>query len=147
MLRRRLLLSAPAVVVTGSVLAHPPRQPDAAESRSLVGEIEVFRQRLARAVAERDAKVLRGFYADAFSHTDESGKIEDKAARIAAALAGAPLIEAAPARDLRHDVFAGPTVVVRGRSAVPHDVVWTAVFVTGRDGWLLAASQATRPTA
>ena len=54
------------------------------------------------------------------------------------------VIETAAARDLRYGVFAGPTVVVNGRSAAPHEVQWVAVYVTGRDGWQLAASQATR---
>ena len=145
--RRRLLLAAPAVLVAGSVLAHPPRQPDAAESQSLVDEIKAFRLRLARAIADRDVKALSAFYADAFSHADDSGKVADKIARIAAAMAGTPMIETAPAHDLRYAVFAGPTVVVNGRSAAPHDVQWIAVYVTGRDGWQLAASQSTRLTA
>ena len=145
--RRRLLLAAPAALVAGPVLAHPPRQPDAAESQSLVEEIKAFRQRVARAIVDKDRKSLGAFYADAFSHTDDSGKVEDKAGRIAAAMAGSPMIETAAARDLRYGVFAGPTVVVNGRSAAPHEVQWVAVYVTGRDGWQLAASQATRLTA
>ena len=147
MARRRLLLAAPVLFAAGAALAHPPRQPDAAESRSLVEEIKAFRARVARAVIERDRKALSAFYADAFSHTDETGKIEDRATRIAVATAGSPVIETAPARDLRYSVFAGPTVVVNGRSAAPHEVQWVAVYVTGRDGWQLASSQVTRVTA
>ena len=110
-------------------------------------EIEAFRQRVAKAIEARDAKALGAVYADGFTHTDDTGKIEDKATRIATVLAGAPTIETAPARDLRYGVFTGPTVVVKGRSAVPHEVSWIAVFVTGRDGWLIASSQASRVTA
>ena len=145
--RRLLLFAASAVLAAGSAHAHPPRQPDAAESQSLTKEIEAFRQRVAKAIGDRDAKALGAFYADGFTHTDDTGTIEDKSARIAAALAGAAMFETAPARDLLYSVFAGPTVVVKGRSAAPHEVAWVAVFVTGRDGWVIASSQTTRSTA
>jgi hypothetical protein len=149
--RRRLLLAAPAVLAAGSALAHPPRQPDAAESQSLVKEVEAFRQRIAKAVTDKDFAALRALYADAFVHTHGSGKVDDKNARIVSAMAGEPLIEAAPASDLVFRVFAGPTVIATGQSPIlnvkeqkTYDFRWIAVYVTGRDGWLLAASQATR---
>lgn len=159
-MRRRTLLAAlplallPAALplsAAGPALAHPPRQPDRVESQSLIEEIKVFRGRLAKAVAEKDVKALRSMYADAFTHTHGSGEMDDKNARIALALAGELLIENAPASELSYRVFAGPTVVVTGRSAIPDggdrktgDLRWVAVYVTGRDGWLLAVSQATR---
>lgn len=149
-MRRRSLLAAPLpalalVAAAEAARAHPPRQPDRAESQSLIEEIKAFRARLAKAVAGKDLKALRSMYADAFSHTDGSGRVHGKEARIASALAGEFLIENAPASELSYRVFAGPTVVVAGRSAIPDagDVRWVAVYVTGRDGWLLAVSQAT----
>jgi hypothetical protein len=132
-------------------LAHPPRQPDKAEAASIIEEIKVVRDKLASAVTAKDSRTLRSIYADAFTHTHESGKIGDKEARIASAMAGEPMIENAPATDLSYRVFAGPTVVVSGKSALPNageqkprNVRWVAVYVTGRDGWLLAVSQETR---
>jgi hypothetical protein len=132
-------------------LAHPPRQPDKAESQSIIEEIKVVRDKLAKAVTTKDARTLRAIYADAFTHTHESGKMDDRDARVASAMAGAPMIENAPASDLSYNVFTGPTVVVTGKSTLPNaaeqksrDVRWVAVYVTGRDGWLLAVSQATR---
>lgn len=132
-------------------LAHPPRQPDKAESASIVEEIKVVRDKLAKAVTAKDARTLRSIYADAFTHTHESGKMDDKEARIASALAAEPMIENAPATDLSYRVFAGPTAIVTGKTTLPNagdpsrrDVRWVAVYVTGRDGWLLAVSQATR---
>ena len=66
-------------------------------------------------------------------------------------MAGEPMIENAPASDVSYRVFAGPTVIVTGKSPIlnvneqkTYDFRWVAVYVTGRDGWLLAASQATR---
>ncbi len=149
MLRRSLLAMPPLLPLPA--LAHPPRQPDKAEATSIIEEIKVVRDKLAKAVTTKDSRTLRTIYADAFTHTHESGKTDDKEARIAAAMAGEPMIENAPAFDLSHRVFAGPTVVVTGKSTLPsigeqtrRDIRWVAVFVTGRDGWLLAVSQATR---
>ncbi|MBY0322494.1 MAG: nuclear transport factor 2 family protein [Reyranella sp.] len=149
MLRRSL--TATLSLLPLPVLAHPPRQPDKAESASIVEEIKVVRDKLAKAVTAKDARTLRSIYADAFTHTHESGKMDDKEARIASALAGEPMIENAPATDLSYRVFAGPTAIVTGKTTLPNagdpsrrDVRWVAVYVTGRDGWLLAVSQATR---
>ncbi len=150
-MRRRLLLATAPLLIALPVLAHPPRQPDKAESQSIIEEIKVVRDKLAKAVTTKDARTLRAIYADAFTHTHESGKMEDRDARVASAMAGAPMIENAPAIDLSYRVFAGPTVVVTGKSTLPNvaeqrarDVRWVVVYVTGRDGWLLAVSQATQ---
>ncbi len=149
MLRRSLLAALPLLPLPA--LAHPPRQPDKAESASIIEEIKVVRDKLAKAVTNKDSRTLRTIYADAFTHTHESGKMDDRDARIASAMAGEPMIENAPATDLSYRVFAGPTVVITGKSTLPNageqksrDVRWVAVYVTGRDGWLLAVSQATR---
>lgn len=150
MLRRSLLAAAPLPIV-GPALAHPPRQPDNAEQQSLIEEIKTFREKVAKAVADKDFPALRAVYADAFSHTHGSGKLDNKDARIVSAMAGEPMIESAPASELSYRVFAGPTVVVTGKSPIlnvkeqkTYDFRWVAVYVTGRDGWLLAVSQATR---
>lgn len=150
MLRRSLLAASP-LLVAGPALAHPPRQPDDAEQQSLIEEIKTFREKIAKAVIDKDFPALRAIYADAFSHTHGSGKLDNKDARIVSALAGEPMIENAPASELSYRVFAGPTVVVTGKSPIlnvkeqkTYDFRWVAVYVTGRDGWMLAVSQATR---
>ena len=150
MLRRSLLAASP-LLVAGPALAHPPRQPDDAEQQSLIEEIKTFREKIAKAVIDKDFPALRAIYADAFSHTHGSGKLDNKDARIVSAMAGEPMIENAPASELSYRVFAGPTVVVTGKSPIlnvkeqkTYDFRWIAVYVTGRDGWLLAVSQATR---
>ncbi len=150
MLRRSLLAASP-LFVAGPALAHPPRQPDNAEQQSIIEEIKTFREKVAKAVADKDFPALRAIYADTFSHTHGSGKLDNKDARIVSAMAGEPMIENAPASELSYRVFAGPTVVVTGKSPIlnvkeqkTYDFRWVAVYVTGRDGWLLAVSQATR---
>lgn len=148
MLRRSLL--AVLALVPLPALAHPPRQPDSAEAQSIVEEIKAFRAKLAKAVTTRDFATLRALYADAYTHTHGSGKVDNKDARLVAAMAGEPMIENAPASELSFRVFAGPTVILSGKSPIlnskeqrTYDFQWVCVYVTGRDGWLLAVSQAT----
>ncbi|MCA0246721.1 MAG: DUF4440 domain-containing protein [Proteobacteria bacterium] len=150
-MRRRALLAASLPLLALPALAHPPRQPDAAESQKFIQEVTALRAHFAKAVRDRNAAALRAAYADAYTHTHESGKLDDKETRIASALAGAPLVEAAPATDLAYRVFTGPTVIVTGKSTMPDakaqtrfDVRWVCVYITARDGWELAVSQATR---
>ena len=150
MLKRSLIAALP-LLAAFPALAHPPRQPDNAEAQSLIEEIKAFREKIAKAVTDKDFPTLRAIYADAFSHTHGSGKLDNKDARLVSAMAGEPMIENAPASELSFRVFAGPTVVVSGKSPIlnvkeqkTYDFRWIAVYVTGKDGWLLAASQATR---
>ena len=150
MLRRSLLAALPLTLACPA-LAHPPRQPDSAEARSIIEEIKVFREKVAKAVTNKDLPTLRAIYADAFTHTHGSGKLDNKDARLVSAMAGEPMIENAPASELSFRVFAGLTVIVTGKSPILnvkeqkiYDFRWVAVYVTGKDGWLLAGSQATR---
>jgi hypothetical protein len=146
-MRRRTLLGAlPLLLWAPEALAHPPRQPDSAEATKVSEEVTDFRARLAK-----DFAALRPLYADSFTHTHGSGKLDNKDARLVAAMAGEPLIEAALATDLTFRVFAGPTVIVTGKSPIlnvkeqkTYDFRWVCVYVTAQDGWQLAVSQATR---
>lgn len=150
MLRRSLLTALP-LLAASSAFAHPPRQPDNAEAQSLIEEIKAFREKVAKAVTDKNLATLRAIYADAFTHTHGSGKLDNKDARLVSAMAGEPMIENAPATELSYRVFAGPTVIVTGKSPIQnvkeqktYHFRWVCVYVTGKDGWLLAASQATR---
>lgn len=152
MRRRTLLAGLPLLALAPEVaFAHPPRQPDAAEAKRFIQEITDFRARLAKAVRAKDLAAMRPLYADGFTHTTETGKLDTKDTRLAAAMAGEPLIEAAPATDLAFRVFTGPTVIVTGTSPIQngadpkiHEVRWVSVYVTAKNGWQLAVSQATR---
>lgn len=151
MRRRTLLAGLPLLLSTAEALAHPPRQPDSAEAKKFIEEVTDFRARLARAVLAKDFAAMRPLYADSFTHTHGSGKLDNKDARLVAAMAGEPLIEAAPATDLVFRVFTGPTAIVTGKSPIlnvkeqkTYDFRWVCVYVTAQDGWQLAVSQATR---
>ena len=151
-MRRRTLIGAlPLLLLAPQAFAHPPRQPDPAEAKKFIEEVTDFRSKLAKAVLAKDFAAMRPLYADSFTHTHGSGKLDNKDARLVAAMAGEPLIEAAPATDLSFRVFTGPTVIVTGKSPIlnvkdqkTYDFRWVCVYVTAQDGWQLAVSQATR---
>lgn len=149
MLRRSII--ATAILLPTAALAHPPQAPQGAEAQRMIDEVTAFRARLAKAVETKDFATLRSSYADTFSHTHGSGKLDNKDARLVAAMAGEPLIEAAPASELVFRVFSGPTVILTGKSPIlnvkeqkPYDFRWVCVYVTAISGWQLAVSQATR---
>ena len=148
---RRDLLVAPLLLATVPAFAHPPEAPKDAEAQRMTVEVTNFRERLAKAVRDKDFPTLRACYHDTFTHTHGSGKLDNKDARLVSAMAGEPMIENAPATEVSYRVFAGPTVIVTGKSPIlnvkeqkTYDFRWVCVYVTGKDGWLLAVSQATR---
>jgi hypothetical protein len=157
-MHRRTLLAAipllalpmlPALIFP--VGAHPNQAPTGAEAQRMIDEVTAFRAKLAKAVAAKDFAALRAAYADSYTHTHGSGKFDNKDARLVSAMAGEPLIEAAPASDLVFRVFSGPTVIVTGKSPIlnvkegkTYDFRWVCVYVTAAEGWQLAVSQATR---
>ena len=93
------------VGAAGMALAHPL---DGASSQP-IGPMELeiiqFRQAIVDAVKAKDAARLREIYADGFTHTHGSGKVDGKDTRIVAVLAGDPSIEMAPADELSIRAF------------------------------------------
>ncbi len=130
-------------------LAHPPAIINAPTEKAMAEEVGDFRKRMARAIEAKDAAALRSMYADSFLHTDGSGALQDKAARIAHVLTGAPVIETAPAEDLRIRVPNGWAAVATGRSVLTppggkaYQVRWSVFYVRIGDGWQLVGSQET----
>jgi ketosteroid isomerase-like protein len=141
----------PLVLFACAALAHPPSILSEREERATAEEVVEFRKSVIRAIEKKDAAALRKIYADGFAHTHASGKVDDKKARIAALLAGEPVIETAPVTDLVIRVPGGWTAIVRGVSPIVSrsdgrttKVRWTAVYVRAGDSWQIAASHATR---
>ncbi len=141
-----------SVSIAGLVAAHPPGHPPTVTELAIGREVLDVRERLRAAVAAKDAKALLGLFADDFTHTHGSAKIDNRDARIVALLAGEPGIELAPLDDLVIRVHGGATVIVSARSPLrntadgkTYDFRWLQVFVKAADGgWKLAVSQATR---
>lgn len=153
MRRRTFIAALPllALLPAAAALGHPNQAPTGAEAQRMIDEVTAFRARLAKAVEAKDFAALRAAYADTYSHTHGSGKLDNKDTRLVSAMAGEPLIEAAPATELSFRVFTGPTVIVTGKSPIlnvkegkTNDFRWVAVYVTAVGGWQLAVSQATR---
>jgi hypothetical protein len=147
---RMLLFACLAVAcATLPAAAHPPGVAD--EDQAVAHEVEGLREFVKRAIEKKDVRALRAIYADSYTHTHGSGRIDGKDTRIVSLLAGDPVIETAPAEELRYRVFGTHTIVVTGKSPIlnkaenrSYDFRWIVVYVkTGRD-WQIAASQATR---
>ena len=147
-MNRRLILAVPLLLAAGRAFAHPL---SVGESHEAIDQIKAFREKLAKAVTDKEFAALRACYADSFTHTHGSGKVDNKDARLVSAMAGEPMIENAPSTELVYRTHNGPTVIVSGRSPIlnvkegkPYDFRWTAVYVLTQYAWQLAVSQATR---
>ena len=110
-----------------------------------------MREELKRAIERKDAALLRAMYADSFTHTHGSGRMDGKDTRIVSVLAGDPVIETAPVEELNYRVFGDHTIIVTGKSPILNKAEnktdnfrWIAVYAKAGDRWQLAASQATR---
>ena len=150
-MQRRLILAAPLLLAAAPTLAHPNGPPQGAEAERMIEEVKAFRDKLGKAVTAKDFPTLRACYADSYTHTHGSGKVDNKDARLVSAMAGEPMIENAPVSDLLFRVHVGPTVILTGKSPIlnvkegkTYDFRWVAVYVTALEGWQLAVSQATR---
>ena len=152
---RRILVSALCLVAalfvfsTPASLAHPPGVAD--EDQAAAHDVEAFREFIVRAIEKRDVNALRRLYADSFTHTHGSGRVDGKDTRIVSVLAGDPVIETAPAEELLYRVFGDHTIIVTGKSPIlnktenrTYPFRWIAVYVKVKGDWRLAASQATR---
>ena len=146
--RRTLIAALPLVALPATAQAHPITVAEVSRS---IDEVKAFREKHAKAIEAKDFSSLRRSYADSYTHTHGSGKFDNKDARIVSAMAGEPLVEGAPATDLVFRAFAGPTVIVTGKSPIlnlkeqkSYDFRWVCVYVTTDGEWQLGVSQATR---
>jgi hypothetical protein len=150
--RSCFLVGLGLLAVAGSAMAHPPARLSAQSEAGMVEEVQIFRKRMAEAAASRNATSLRNAYAERFVHTDPAGNREGREARIAALLAGTPMIETAPVRDLAVHIHAGGWVAIAvGTSPLaippdgkPHAVHWTTTYARHGEAWQIVASHATR---
>jgi Domain of unknown function (DUF4440) len=131
--------------------AHPQNPPKSPEAAAVEKEVLQFREIAAQAVTAKDFAKLRAIYAESFTHTHGSGKMDGKDARIVAMLAADPAIENAPVEELSVRIFGAGTAIVTGKSPIlnkqegkMYDFRWIAVYVKTGGAWQLAASQATR---
>jgi hypothetical protein len=139
------------IPLAGAAWAHPPSIISDEAEKATAEEVKLFRKQVSAAIERKDAAALRNIYAKGFVHTHTTGKVDNKDARIVSALAGDPVIENAPVRDLVIRVPGGWSAVVTGVSPIrsmadgkTYDVRWTALYVRVGETWQIAASHATR---
>jgi ketosteroid isomerase-like protein len=141
------------VLVGAPALAHPPARLSTQGEQAVAVEIEAFYKALANAVAAKDVPRLKAMYAESFTHTHTSAKVDGRDARIVSLLSGEATVELLPFTTRSIAIHAGGwAAVVRGLTPIKsaadgktYAVHW-AQFLTRKDddGWMLAASQATR---
>lgn len=140
------------VIIAASVSspqAHPI-DPTLKTSTALSSEISAFRKDFQAAASNRDAVALRKYYADDFTHTHTSGKVDGKDARIVSVLAAEATVEMAAATEFYLSCFGETVCIARALSPIKRgsdgkwfDVRWTQTYIKTSKGWQIAISQAT----
>jgi len=148
MLTRRVLVALLAVPLSGPAFAHfVSAKQDVSD---VTKQLMQFREDMKAAIEAKDVHKLRAMYADTFTHTHGSGKVDGKDARIVSLLAKEPVIEDAPMSEVSVRVH-GNTAILVAKSPIlnvrenkHYDFRWMQVFIRVDGKWQLAASQATR---
>lgn len=147
MINRRVVIGTMLAGGATAAAAHPnvPEPP-----MEVVRQVLAFREEIKAAVEAKDIPKLRAMYADTFTHTHGSGKVDGKDARILSLLGGDPSIEMAPMSEMSCRVH-GDAAILSGRSPIlnkaenkNYDFRWMQVYARNTGSWQLAASQATR---
>ena len=129
---------------------HPHEQLNAEQHGDIERQLAAFRNEIKDAIAAKDVAKLRTVYADSFTHTHGSGKMDGKDARIVALLAGDAVIETAKVNELTVRVHGPDMAIITGRSPFPdsqgkiYEARWMQVYTRASGHWQIAASQATR---
>lgn len=150
--RRSLIASLLITTLAGaSAFAHPHDALQAEQLGDIERQLMAFRNELKDAVAAKDISQLRRMYADSYTHTHGSGKMDGKDARIVSLLSGEPTIETASATEIAIRIHGPDMAVMTGKSPIlnkqdgkSHDFRWMQVYTRASGDWQLAASQATR---
>lgn len=111
-------------------------------------EIIEFRTKIREAVKAKDRKSLEEFFAEGYSHTHASGKVDGKAERIDFFIKGEPTIEDVEPEEIKVNVFnknlasaIGKTTLLFGTEK--RTFQWTGVFFKAKGRWKVAATHAT----
>lgn len=110
-------------------------------------EINALRSNLLKAVEKGDRRTLEEIYADDFTHTHAVGQVDGKAKRLDAILAGGTTLETVQPDEIKIRFYNKNTAIAVGQSRLEDTVYrWTVVYVKKKNGWQIAASQATKKT-
>lgn len=111
-------------------------------------EIIEFRTKIREAVKAKDRKNLEQFFAEGFTHTHASGKVDSKAERVDFFIKGEPTIEDVEPDEIRvivHDKnlasVVGKTTLLFGTEK--RTFQWTGVFFKRKGKWQVITTHAT----
>jgi hypothetical protein len=111
-------------------------------------EIADFRSEIRQAVKAKNRKALEKFFADGFTHTHASGKVDGKTERIDFFIKGEPSIEDVEPDEIRVIVFnknlasaIGKTTLLFGTEK--RTLQWTGVFFKDKGKWKVLTTHAT----
>ena len=152
MLNRRVIIAAAVIApMASAALAHPHDELKQEQRADIERQINELRASIKDAVTSKDVAKLKGIYADNFTHTHGTGKVDLRDSRIVSLLAGEPVIETAPASELSMRIYGPDMVIVAGKSpilnkveGVTYEFRWMQIYTRASGEWQLAASQATR---
>jgi ketosteroid isomerase-like protein len=146
-------LASVLLFATPLALAHPPARLSTQSEQAVAGEVEAFYKALAAAVAAKDVGKLKGMYAESFTHTHTSAKLDGRDARIVSLLSGEASVELLPFATRSIAIHAGGwAAIVRGMTQITsaadaktYAVHWSQTLTRAdNDGWQLVVSHATR---
>lgn len=111
-------------------------------------EIIEFRTKIREGVKVKDRKSLEQFFAEGFTHTHASGKVDGKKERIDFFLKGEPTIEDVEPEEIRVNVFNKNLAIAIGKTTLlfgteKRSFQWTGVFFKEKGKWKIAATHAT----
>ena len=111
-------------------------------------EIVEFRTKIRKAIKAKDRKSLEQLFADGFTHTHASGKVDGKTVRIDFFLKGEPTIEDVEPEKISVNVFNKNLASAIGKTTLLYSTKkrtfqWTAVFHKREGKWQTITSHAT----
>lgn len=110
-------------------------------------EVLAFRAEVRAAVKAKDRKALERFFADGFTHTHASGKVDAKKERIEFFLKGEPTIEDVEPDEIRITGFGKNVAIANGKTTVffgteKRVFQWTGAFLKSKGKWQLISTTA-----
>ncbi len=136
------LLSVFAILIIVSAVSGQNR------NSKIETEIVNFRAEIRRAVNAKDRAALERFFADGFTHTHASGKVNGKRERVDFFIAGEPTIEDVEPDEIRVTVFNKNLASVIGKTTLmfgseKRTFQWTGVFYKEKGKWKAMTTHAT----
>ena len=111
-------------------------------------EIIEFRTKIREAVKAKNRKSLEQFFAEGFTHTHASGKVDGKKERIDFFIKGEPTIEDVEPEEIRVNVFNKNLATAIGKTTLlfgteKRTFQWTGVFYKSKGKWQVITTHAT----